>query len=69
MPTLGLAGDLACLQRVYRSTPSCWRPMLSSRSQKSTVIGVTFQRIQTRFPLRRPKVYIPYEALSRYAIW
>jgi group II intron reverse transcriptase/maturase len=65
----GMAGNLASLLRVYRSTQWYWRRMLSSRSQKSTVTWPTFQRIQTHFPLRRPKVYIPYEALQRYAIW
>ena len=42
--------------------------MLSRRSQKSQVTWKAFQRILERFPLKRPKRYVPYSALRQYAI-
>ncbi len=64
----GMAGNLPSLQQVYRVATRYWRRMLSRRSQKSTVTWSMFQRILARLPLRRPKLYIPYEDLQRYAI-
>ncbi len=64
----GLAGNLPSLLTVYRAVERYWHRMLSSLSQKSYVTWATFQRIKARFPLKRPKLYIPYAELQRYAI-
>ena len=60
----GLAGNLPSLLTVYRAVERYWHRMLSSRSQKSYVTWATFQRIKARFPLKRPKLYIPYGELN-----
>jgi RNA-directed DNA polymerase len=38
--------------------------MLSSRSWKGTVWWKQFQQIKERFPLSRPKLYLPYGDLQ-----
>jgi len=44
-----------------------WRKMLSSRSWKSEVWWKQFQQIKEWFPLLRPKLHLPYEALQALA--
>jgi len=44
-----------------------WRKMLSSRSWKGEVWWKKFQQIKERFPLLRPKLRLPYEALQALA--
>jgi len=64
----GMAGNWRQLYQVYRVVTRYWRRMLSRRSQKSQVTWQAFQRILERFPLKRPKLYVPYSALQEYAI-
>ena len=64
----GMAGNWRSLYQVYRVVTRYWRRMLSRRSQKSLVTWEAFQRILQRFPLKRPKLYVPYSALRQHAI-
>ena len=64
----GMAGNWRQLYQVYRVATRYWRRMLSRRRQKSQVTWQAFQRILERFPLKRPKLYVPYSALREYAI-
>jgi hypothetical protein len=64
----GIAGNIQALQRVHRATERYWRKMLSSRSWDGVIRWEQFQRIKERFPLLRPKLYLPYRELQAIAI-
>jgi len=63
----GIAGNLRALQRVHRAVERYWRKMLSSRSWKGQIWWKQFQQIKARFPLLRPKLYLPYAELQAIA--
>jgi len=64
----GIAGNIRALQRVHRAVERYWGIMLSSRSWKGTVLWTQFQQIKQRFPLVRPKLYLPYSELQAVAV-
>ena len=64
----GIAGNIRALQRVHRAVERYWRIMLSSRSWKGTVLWTHFQQIKQRFPIVRPKLYLPYSELRAIAV-
>jgi RNA-directed DNA polymerase len=64
----GIAGNIRALQRVHRAVERYWRIMLSSRSWKGEVLWKQFQQIKKRFPLVRPKLYLPYSELQAIAV-
>jgi hypothetical protein len=64
----GIAGNIRALQRVHRAVERYWRIMLSSRSWKGQVLWQHFQQIKERFPLVRPKLYLPYSELQAIAV-
>src|SRR2546425_1170350 len=63
----GIAGNIRALQRVHRAAERYWRKMLSSRSWKGEVRWKAFHRVKERFPLLRPKLYLPYTELHALA--
>jgi hypothetical protein len=63
----GIAGNIRALQRVHRAVERYWRKMLSSRSWQGHVWWKQFQQIKERFPLLRPKLYLPYSELQAIA--
>ncbi len=63
----GMAGNMRCLNKVYAAAATYWRKVLSRRSQKSYVTWEEYRRIRTLFPLKRPKIFIPYNRLKTYA--
>src|SRR5262249_18399644 len=63
----GIAGNFRALQRVHRAVERYWRKMLSSRSWKGEIWWKRFHRIKERFPLLRPKLYLPYRELQAIA--
>ena len=64
----GIAGNLRSLRKVYRFVEHYWHKMLCSRSRKGHVRWEDFQRIQQRYPLRPPKLVLPYRELQRKAV-
>ena len=64
----GIAGNLRALQKVYRFVFSFWRKMLCSRSRKGYVTWESFQGIAARYPLRQPKLRIPYREFQLLAV-
>ena len=64
----GIAGNFRALQRVHHAVERYWRKMLSSRSWKGEVWWKQFQQIKARFPLLRPKLYLPYAELQAIAM-
>src|SRR3989454_3061789 len=64
----GVAGNIRALQRLHRAVERYWRQMLSSRSWKGDVRWQAFHRIKERFPLLRPKLYLPYRELQALAV-
>jgi hypothetical protein len=63
----GIAGNFRAVQRVHRTVECYWRKMLSSRSWKGEVRWKAFHRVKERFPLLRPKLYLPYRGLQALA--
>ena len=63
----GIAGNIRALQRVHRAVERYWRKMLSSRSWQGQIWWKQFQQIKERFPLLRPKLYLPYSELQAIA--
>jgi len=63
----GIAGNFRALQRVHRAVERYWRKMLSSRSWKGEIWWKPFHQLKERFPLLRPKLYLPYAELQALA--
>jgi len=63
----GIAGNMRALRKVHRAVESYKRKMLSSRSWKGEIWWKQFQQIKARYPLLRPKLYLPYGALQSLA--
>jgi len=64
----GIAGNIRALQKIYRAVERYWHKMLSSRSWKGGVRWRMFHQIRQRFPLLRPKLYLPYRELQSIAV-
>ena len=64
----GIAGNFRALQRVHRAVERYWRKMLSRRSHKGHITWEVFHRIKERYPLQRPKLYLPYRELQTIAV-
>jgi group II intron reverse transcriptase/maturase len=64
----GVAGNIRALLRVYRAVERCWQRLLSSRSRAGHITWEVFQGIKQRYPLLRPKLYLPYRELQAIAV-
>jgi RNA-directed DNA polymerase len=66
----GIAGNIRALQRVHRAVERYWRIMLSSRKSELEGYGLVdaLPPIKERFPLVRPKLYLPYSELQAIAV-
>jgi group II intron reverse transcriptase/maturase len=64
----GMGGNLRTLHRFHRACERWWRRMLSSRSQRGNVTWEKFWRIKQTFPLRRPRLYVPYSRMKSLAV-
>ncbi len=64
----GIAGNFRALQRVHRFAERYWHKMLSSRSRKAYIPWEVFHRIKARYPIQRPRLFIPYAKLQCLAV-
>jgi len=64
----GMGGNLMSLHRIYRFAGRYWRKMLSSRSQRGSITWEVFQKIKESFPLRRPRLYVPFSSMQSLAV-
>lgn len=64
----GMGGNSMSLHRIYRFAERYWRRMLSSRSQRGNIVWETFHMIRESFPLRRPRLYIPFAKMQTLAV-
>jgi len=64
----GISGNIRALQRVHGTVKRYWRIMLTSRSWRGRVSWTHFRCILDRFPLLRPKLYLPYGKLQALAV-
>jgi hypothetical protein len=64
----GVAGNFRPLQRVYRAVERCWQRTLGSRSGAGQIPWEVFYRIKRRYPLLRPKLYLPYRKLQAIVV-
>jgi hypothetical protein len=54
--------------KLYRAVQRYWHKMLCTRSWAASCTWAAFNEIKERFPLQRPKVYLPYGRLQTYAV-
>ena len=64
----GIAGNFRALQKVSRFVERYWHTMLCSRSRQGHITWEVFHRIKARFPLQRPKLFLPYRELQALAV-
>ncbi|MGB5832199.1 MAG: group II intron maturase-specific domain-containing protein [Thiohalocapsa sp.] len=64
----GIAGNIRALQKVHAFVVQDWRKMLSSRSRQGYVPWEVLHRVMARFPLQRPKLYLPFPKLKAIAV-
>ena len=64
----GLGGNYKSLQKMHYHAEKCWRKALSKRCWKGKVDWEKFRRIQTTYPLQRPKLHIPYARMEQYVV-
>jgi RNA-directed DNA polymerase len=64
----GVAGNLQSLRKVHRAVERYWHKMLCSRSWKSYMPWEVFVKVKTCFPLRRPRLFLPYARLKSCAV-
>ena len=64
----GIAGNIRALQKVHAFVVNYRRKRLSSRSRKGYVPWEVLHRILARFPLQRPKLFLPYSGLQAIAV-
>ena len=50
------------------TVPGYWRKMLSSRSQRGNITWEKFLKIKKSFPLRSPRLYIPFTRMQSFAV-
>jgi RNA-directed DNA polymerase len=66
----GVAGNIWALFKVYRTAARYWHGTLRSRSRAaSRLTWETFNQIQQRTPLLRPKLGLSYRELQALAVW
>ena len=63
-----MGGNTMSLHRIYRFAERYRRKMLSSRGQRGNIIWEKFHKIKKSFPLRRPKLYIPFARMQSLAV-
>jgi hypothetical protein len=65
----GVAGNLRCLVKVYRTVERYWRRMLRSRSWAGRCLSwEQYHQIKARTPLLKPKLRLPYPELQALAV-
>jgi hypothetical protein len=64
----GLAGNVRSMLKFYRAVERYWHKMLGTRSWAAPCTWEVFNQLKDRFPLQRPKVYLPYQRLQAYAV-
>jgi RNA-directed DNA polymerase len=64
----GIAGNVHAVQRVHRAVERYWYTMLCSRSRKGHISWEVFHRIKARWPLQRPRLRLPSQALQSMAV-
>jgi RNA-directed DNA polymerase len=64
----GIAGNFRALQGVHRAVERYWHKMLCSRSWAGRMTWDVFHQIKERYPLLRPKLYLPYRELQAVAV-
>lgn len=60
----GVGGNLYAIDEFYYFTLRFWRKTLSSRSQNGKINWIKFNNILKIFPLRQPKLFLPYTAMK-----
>ena len=59
---------LVITYRIVKGVQRYWRKMLCSRSRKGYVTWESFQGISARYPLRQPKLRLPYREFQLLAV-
>jgi len=63
----GIAGNWHAISCFNHATVRYWRKMLSSRSQNGKVSWDKFNHFLKKFPLCKPRIYLPYREIRKMA--
>ena len=63
----GVAGNWHAIKCFSNFTVRYWRKMLSSRSQNGKLNWEKFNKTLNKFPLCKPKIYLPYREIENLA--
>ena len=64
----GIGGNIASLYRLYCFVVREWKRSLSLRSQKGKVNWEKYKRMLERYPLKKPKIVLPYRKMTELAM-
>lgn len=64
----GMGGNFRSIKVALRQTEKLWRQALSIRSQRSKVTWEKFQKIRNAYPLRQPRLYIPFNRMPSLVV-
>ena len=63
----GIAGNWHAIKCFFNFTTRYWRKMLSSRSQNGKLTWENFNKYLQKFPLCKPRIYLPYRNIEMLA--
>ena len=63
----GIWGNIKALYQIYRFTIKYWRKSLSARSQKGRMSWEKYKEVLKAYPIRRPRLVMPYTKIEQYA--
>lgn len=64
----GLGGNIEALYRIYRITEHYWRKVLCSRSWKGYMTWEKFAKLRQFYPLKQPRLILPFEKMRLAAV-
>lgn len=64
----GMGGNLTALRRLHRYVERYWRKMLGTRSQRGHLTWEAFYKIKETFPIRSPRLYVPFARMQSLAV-
>lgn len=64
----GMGGNMTAMHRIHRYAERYWCKMLRTRSQRARLPWEAFQKIKETFPLRRPRLYVPFSRMQSLAV-
>ena len=64
----GLGGNMKSLDKMLHLTRRCWHKTLNKRGGKKLVTWEKFHALEQKFPLQKPRLYLPCEDMTKMAV-